>query len=139
MSQQLQDQLMKLWAATLKVFDANALPPYANHKDIDNKIDDIKHREILWDYFDLKYSGTITDDKPPSWMFQKYRVWYCNALHIIKNMLDNREFDGNFDYGPYRDYDDSGQRRWCDLMSGDWAWKQAVRTLHRDVVHTTHP
>ena len=40
-------------------------------------------------------------------------------------MIPNPEFKGQFDYAPYREFED-GTRRWTDVMSGNWAWKQAV-------------
>ena len=44
-------------------------------------------------------------------------------------MLANQDFHGFFDYAPFRQYDDKGIRRYEHLMSGDWAWKQAVSAL----------
>ena len=42
-------------------------------------------------------------------------------------MLSNPDFDGEFDYSPYRDFLEEDERRYEHLMSGDWAWAQAVR------------
>lgn len=128
MPQQQQDQLLSLWSATLRTIDPTASLPFANHRDILDKIDKIKHGGVHWDFFDVKYSGEIPND-PPSWMQQEYRVWFRNALDVAESMLKNRDFDKKFDYAPYKEYTDTGERRYGNFMSGDWAWKQAVNFI----------
>lgn len=41
-------------------------------------------------------------------------------------MLENPDFDGEFDYAPYIDLDMNGERVWSDVMSGNYAWRQSV-------------
>lgn len=31
----------------------------------------------------------------------EYEIWYCNPDVVSKNLLDNTEFHGQFDYEPY--------------------------------------
>jgi len=31
-----------------------------------------------------------------------------------------------FDYTPYHEFEPTGQRRWENFMSGNWAWRHAV-------------
>ena len=45
------------------------------------------------------------------------------------NMLQNPDFANSFDYAPLREYDENGNCRYKNFMSGDWAWKQAVRQI----------
>ena len=129
MPQQQQNELLSLWNATLKTADPNAKLPFNNSQDVINRIDEISHGEVPWDFFDLGYTGEIPDDDPPSWMQQKYRVWFRDALKEAESMLKNRDLDGKFDYVSYKEYDEDGGRRYGDFMSGDWAWKQSVNTL----------
>ena len=42
------------------------------------------------------------------------------------NMLDNPDFDREFDYAPYVEVDKSGQRRWNEPMLGNFAWRHVV-------------
>lgn len=42
-------------------------------------------------------------------------------------MLNNPDFDGQFDYTPYIQYDKDGQRQWKNFMSGNYAWRKSVR------------
>jgi Plavaka transposase len=62
----------------------------------------------------------------PKWMENEYEIWFRDPRLLFKNMLANRDFNTSFDYAPFRQYDDNGNRRYENLMSGDWAWKQAV-------------
>ena len=45
---------------------------------------------------------------------------------LCKNMLENPEFAGHFDYTPSQRYDTKGDRVYEHFMLSDWAWKQAV-------------
>ena len=135
MSQQHQDELMALWGATLMHLDTDASPPFMNHKEILSKIDAIEHGEVSWDFFDLGYSEQkIPENNPLSWMFQRYRVWYRDALSVAEKILKNGDFEAEFDYAPYKDYNEAGERCWNNFMSGDWAWQQAVNISNYTVL-----
>ncbi|THH00535.1 hypothetical protein EW026_g2004 [Hermanssonia centrifuga] len=43
-------------------------------------------------------------------------------------MLQSPDFDGQFDYAPYQEYAASGQRRYSNVMSGDWAYRKSYQT-----------
>jgi hypothetical protein len=51
----------------------------------------------------------------------------CSVLHEQTSCTD---FDGQWDYVPFMDFNSEGDRTWTNLMSGDWAAKQAVRDLY---------
>jgi hypothetical protein len=60
-------------------------------------------------------------------MDAEYTVWYRDPHKLFLNMLKNPDFEKAFDYAPYRQYDEKGNRVYEHFMSGDWAWQQAVR------------
>ena len=62
-------------------------------------------------------------------MKNKYEIWFRDPRLLLKNMLANPEFASFFDYSLYRQFDDKGNCQYEHLMSGDWAWMQAVITL----------
>jgi len=62
-------------------------------------------------------------------MTAKYQVWFRDPRKVIRNILANPDLVNDIDYIPYRDFED-GKRRYCDFMSGDWAWKQCVSDIH---------
>lgn len=121
MSQADVDTLMRLWATTSS--DGHA--PFSNHHDMLATIDAINLRDIPWTSFSANYSGDIPPANPPDWMLKEYTVYFRNPLCVVRSIILNPDFKDQFDYAPFREFED-GSRRWTDVMSGNWAWKQAV-------------
>jgi Plavaka transposase len=117
------DELMDIWA--IKDDD---LAPFSPHEHMYATIDEIKHGDAPWKSFTISYAGHLGPD-PPSWQLQDYQVWCRDPDIVAMNMLDNPDFDGEFDYGPYVEVDKSGQRRWNEPMSGNFAWRHAVHFI----------
>jgi hypothetical protein len=99
--------------------------PFKNCAELYATIDSITEGEVPWDSFTVQYNGPQPETNVPQWMDEKYQIFYRDPHEVIKLMLANKVFDGNFDYTPYRQYE-NGQRVWCDFMSGNFSWKQAV-------------
>lgn len=120
------NQLMDLWAAGVWQKHPEADPPFANHQDLLNTIDSTIVGSAPWQLFLLSYTGPVPTNDLPSWMFTEYEVWFQDACKIVENILENPDYNGEIDLAPYKDYDVNGKCCYKDLMSGDWAWKQAV-------------
>ncbi|TFY78106.1 hypothetical protein EWM64_g5904 [Hericium alpestre] len=58
-----------------------------------------------------------------------------DTLAAVRNMVANPEFDGSFHYKPFEEYPSTGKRRFSDLMSGRWAWKQSDLIAHDPETH----
>lgn len=117
--------LLDLWSATLLKHDEGA--PFEDAKDLYDTIDSIPLGDVAWETFSITYNG----ERPqrgdvPDWMNAKFDVWFRDPRTLIHNLISNPDFDGEFDYAPFHEYDKAGNHRFCDFMSGDWAWKQAV-------------
>jgi len=121
MSQADTDILMRLWAATT----SDDRTPFLNHQEMLTTIDAINLGDIPWQSFSAKYSGKTPPGNPPDWMLKEYTVYFRDSLSVVRSMISNPDFKGQFDYAPYREFED-GKRRWTDVMSGDWVWNQAV-------------
>jgi len=121
------DTLLSLWATSLLKHGDE--PPFSNHAELYNTIDSTPLGDVPWEVFNLKYDGALPENEVPSWMTSKYDVWFRDPRSVLRNVLSNPDFDGEFDYAPYQEYDVSGNHRFQDFMSGNWAWKQAVRVL----------
>lgn len=119
------DALMKLWS------DSGAAPPFHNHADLYDRIDSSSVGDAPWTDFTVSYDGDIPEgeSEPPEWMTQEYQVWFRDPVQLMRNLVANPDFKNEFDYTPYQEYDQQGKHRYQDLMSGDWAWRQAVRTF----------
>jgi hypothetical protein len=120
------DEIFDLWAADL--LRNNRSPPFSDFKDLHYTIDSVREGDAPWYPFDVSYSGIRPSQNVPSWMNAKYEVWHRDPHRVVRDLLANTEFDGGFDYTPYQEFR-NGQRIWTDLMSGNWAWKQAVRSI----------
>ncbi|KAI5982457.1 hypothetical protein EDD15DRAFT_2391272 [Pisolithus albus] len=116
------DRLLQLWTASLLPF--NGRPPYTDHTDLHKVIDAIPHGDAVWTSFQVQYAGDVPE-LAPRWMTKGYDVWFHNANAVVKNLLSNTDFHEHFDYIPYREFEPTGQRRWENFMSGNWAWHHA--------------
>ena len=58
-------------------------------------------------------------------MDEDYQLWYRDPRKVVHNILANLDFNATLDYSAYRDLQD-GKRRYCNFMSGNWAWDQCV-------------
>lgn len=113
--------------------------PFKNSKDMLKTIDDVPLGNVPWQSFTLQYEGERPSGKPPSWMSKKNRVWFRDPREVVRNMLSNPDFDGEFDYGPVQQFDKDGNRVLTNFMSGNWAWKQAVSSFAIDVSNGSMP
>ena len=122
------DILCALWAASLD--ESGVEPPFTGHSDLYRKIDAIPVGGVPWQSASFTYDGFRLQSPDgieiPKWMENKYEIWFRDPRVLFKNMLANHDFHGSFNYAPFWQYDNMGSCQYEHLMSGDWAWKQAV-------------
>ncbi len=123
MSQGNVDRLLELWAASLLPYEA--LPPLASVQHLLETVDLIPFGDAPWTSFKARYTGVLPPDPPP-WMSAEYEIAHRDPLVCVRNMLANPDFADEFDVAPYREYDHLLKRQYTNLLSGDWAWDQAV-------------
>jgi hypothetical protein len=121
--------LMDLWAALQESDNTEPNPPFHNAKDLHDTIDSILLGDIPWEGFKVKYDGEIPAH-PPSWMTKEYEVWYRNPLDVMESQTGNPDFTHGIDYAPKEVFGKNKKRHCMDLMSGQWAWDQAVCKLN---------
>ena len=125
LSQSIINQLLDIWSATLILHDD--LPPIINHQDLHARIDAIGLGSVPWKSYTAKYQWLRPESgQIPEWMTAEYQLWYRDPRQVIHNILSNPEFALGIDYAPRCDFQNE-KRRYCDFMSGDWAWDQCVR------------
>ncbi|TFK58882.1 hypothetical protein BDN72DRAFT_781471 [Pluteus cervinus] len=123
MSQPNMNYLLHLWALSLMKY--GALGPFANYQHLFDTIDATSVGDVPWKCLMVEPDRDgVPPDSLPSWKRQDYEVWYRDPDVVIKNMLDNPDFDGEFDYHPYVHLNRDGKREWCDYMSANFAWTQ---------------
>jgi Plavaka transposase len=116
------DELMETWNAFHPLDD----PPFANHEDLYNTIDSTILGEVPWESFSIKYTGPMPDIDVPPWMLASYDIWFRDPQQVLDNQISNPDFNCEIDYAAKRVFGKDGQRRYQDLMSGQWAWDQSV-------------
>ncbi|KAK7676623.1 hypothetical protein QCA50_020437 [Cerrena zonata] len=87
-------------------------------------IDSIQHGDAPWESFSFHFMGPLARDDP-QWKRATYTVYCRNTQTVVHNMLNNKEFDGKFDYIPFQEYTGPQKRRVSNLMSGDWVYQKA--------------
>jgi hypothetical protein len=118
------NKLLDLWALTLMKHKDG--PPFADYRDLYKTINNISVGDVKWQSFSAQYTG-VRPDVVPSWMDQKFNVWYQDLHEVVRNMLTNPDYIQEFDYCPYCEFSTDGNLcQWKDFMSSDWAWDQAV-------------
>lgn len=125
------DQLLRIWAAReieQGRLDEDNAGPFRNSDHLLATIDSIEIGDAPWHSFTIRYTGEV-DDQSPSWKRQTYTVHTRDSLAVLRSMLGSTDFHGHFNYQPFKEYVGPDKRRWSDLLSGSWAWKQSVRSL----------
>jgi hypothetical protein len=118
---------LDIWAASLCEFGRSA--PWTNAKEMYADIDRIQHGDAPWKTYSIRYTGPLPPGIPPKWMTQEYQLCTRDVRQLLHHQLGTSAFKDHVDYVPYRQFNHSGGRVWSNLMSGDWAWKQAVHTF----------
>ncbi len=120
--------LLEIWAASIlqATQGESAAAPFDNHSDLFKIIDATPLGDVPWRCFTVSYNGPLPESSVPSWMTQKYEVWYRCPRKTVHSILANPDFNKNFNTVPYREYTSDGKRKYTNLFSGNWAWRQAV-------------
>ncbi|TDL19558.1 hypothetical protein BD410DRAFT_726969 [Rickenella mellea] len=117
------DQLLQILAAK-NIVDGGGNAIFENNAHLEASIDAIKYGEVNWHSFSVRYNGPIAHNAP-SWKRATYTVHTRCSLDVARSMAGSADFDGNFDYVPFEEYTAPDCRRYSNLMSGRWAYKQA--------------
>lgn len=55
-------------------------------------------------------------------------------MEVMEYMVGNPEFEDKWHTRAFEEYTGPNERRWSDMMSGHWSWKQSVSTYFNDTV-----
>jgi len=121
------DTLLELWASSLNGLDASS--PFRSHQEMHSIIDSSILGDIPWQCMVTAVSEDV-DEHAPSWMQTNYEVWYRNPDTVVSTMLDNPNFEGQFNLRPYINISADGKCQWNNVMSGNIAWRHCVSHQH---------
>lgn len=122
-------QGLDLWRATIikhGSLHSTDEVPWLNADSLYETIDSIQAGNAPWRCYKFSYVGP-KPPTPPRWMEETYELNARDVLLVIEQQLETSEFHGHTAYSPYQEFDVSGNRVYSNLMSGDWAFRQAVR------------
>ncbi|KAF7324273.1 C2H2-type domain-containing protein [Mycena venus] len=114
---------LDLWAAS--VMKSGDTVPWKNAAELYATIDEIQQGHMPWKTYEMRYTGPLPAGTPPKWMTQTYEVCTRNLRDLLHHQLESNSFKDHVDMIPYQQFNHDGHRVWSNLMSGDWAWKQA--------------
>ncbi|TBU36576.1 hypothetical protein BD309DRAFT_995548 [Dichomitus squalens] len=96
-------------------------------------IDDIGYGNIEWKTVKIRYTGPLELDA--HWMHDEYEFHYRDMEQAMVNMAGSAEFDNSWDYVPFEEFSSENNRRFSNLMSARFAWKQADKTAQDPATH----
>ena len=119
---------LDLWSATSFKHGSSTGAPWKTAKDMYATIDAVQAGSLPFKTHHFYYKGPklLT---PPSWMEEPYDLDARDALAVVRLQLATLTFKDQFDYVPYQEFNSKGERIWSNLMSAQWAFKQAVCSL----------
>ncbi|KAF5331240.1 hypothetical protein D9611_013145 [Ephemerocybe angulata] len=124
------NHLLEIWALDKSKQDAFA--PFASYQQMYETIDAIEFGDAPWKSFSLTSADGTGDPNEPTWKNTSYTVWYRDLSVVVRNLLDNPDFHGQFDYAAYVELDKNGKRRWSDFMLGNFAWRRSTQIYEED-------
>ena len=114
------------WAACVLPFGRVA--PWKSSSELYTTIDAINLGDLPWKTYTVRYQGPFPPGTPPKWMTQTYELCTCDLRQVLHHQLGTTAFKDNINLSPYRQFDNTYQRTWSNLMSADWSWAQAIRS-----------
>jgi hypothetical protein len=69
------------------------------------------------------------DHFQPKWMTQTYELCVCNTHQVLHHQFLTLDLKDKINLILYWQFNKTGKRVFTNLMSGKWAWKQAVSHL----------
>ena len=119
---------LDMWQASILKYGENV--PWTNAQDLYDTIDLIQLGDAPWKTYKISYQGPRPPGTPPKWMTEIYELCIRDSRVVLHNQIGSSEFRGMTNLVPYQQFDGEGRHIWSNLMSADWAWKQAVRLMH---------
>ena len=118
------NKVLDLWAASLLKFGEDI--PWANAQELYATIDSIQHGQAPWKALKVRYTGPLPEGMPPRWMTDTFELCSRDSRTLLHWQLETTDFKDKIHYLPYKQFRGDGSRVWSNLMSADWAAKQAV-------------
>ena len=117
------NRALDIWAASLLEHGGNI--PFKNAKDLWATIDKIQQGDCPWKTYTIRYTGPLPENAP-AWMLEEFELCFRDSRKLLQQQLRTPDFKNHFHRSPYFQFNAQGERVWSNMMSGDWAFAQAV-------------
>ena len=118
-------QELDFWSAIAIKHGSTAGAPWRNAKEMYEAIDSIKIGLLPFKTLAFRYTRP-KPSTPLSWMEQEYELNTCDVVEVIWEQLAMSDFTSQINYILYKEFNSKGEQVWSNLMSGHWAFMQAV-------------
>ena len=103
--------------------------PFRSYSDMYDCIDESVLGDIPWRCMRVVPPEGLDPQTTPRWKREEYEVWYRDPDRVIRSMLSNPDFNGEFDYAAYVEIGKNGKWHWGDMFSANFAWRHSVGNL----------
>ncbi|KAF7349140.1 hypothetical protein MVEN_01436200 [Mycena venus] len=83
----------------------------------------------------VTYNKPIAAGDVTPWKTQEYVLHFRDPRAILHQQLANPDFKGEMDFAPKQVFGEGDSREYQDLMSGNWAWRQADIIVEDPATH----
>ena len=120
------NRVLELWAAQAAKNRVDDGVPWKSASSMYATIDQTQQGSNPWKTTPFRYQGPLRDNTP-KWMTQSYDLVARGICSVLHTQIACTDFDGHWDYVPFMEFSNDGDRVWTNLMSGEWVAEQAVR------------
>lgn len=112
--------------------------PWRTAKEMYRTIDAIKEGPAPWKIIKFQYTGPLPPGTPPKWMLETFELCFRDPRIVLLNQIAMPDIRDHFNYVPYMQFNGKRNRVWSNLMSGSWAWDEAVRIFTCPIFHSLY-
>jgi Plavaka transposase len=124
------NQALDFWlATTIRAGGDGDNIPWNTAKQMYKAIDSIKAGPVPWTTVRFRYTGALPPGTPPKWMCESYDLCFRDPRLVLLDQIASPDLHEHFDYIPYMQFNEKKDHVWSNLMSGSWAWQEAVNIL----------
>ncbi|KAH6916719.1 hypothetical protein BKA70DRAFT_1091373, partial [Coprinopsis sp. MPI-PUGE-AT-0042] len=98
--------------------------PWASAQELYETVDEIQAGDAPFKTVHFRYSGPLPSN-PPNWMTEEYELCVRDTRQVVHNTLATADYANEFNPHPYRQFHSNRDRIYSNLLSADWAWKEA--------------
>ncbi|KAH9915965.1 uncharacterized protein BXZ73DRAFT_54076 [Epithele typhae] len=100
-------------------------PLFKSYEDLVTTIDQITIGDVPFITVSVRWAGPV-DENSPQWKREAHVGHHRDIIETVRGMAANPELNGHWDNTPTAVFNADGLREYSNLMTGQWAWDQAV-------------